>query len=247
MPYVKDRKHFSLEELMASTDLYFSSVDYVGRFRVLGGEPMLSPCIGDYISYIGDHYRDRIGELCIVTNGTIKFSPEMISLLKKYKVTLFISNYSCCGHPLASKDRYDELLHLLDENRIPYHFTDSQKWLELGNPLKADSEETDEVLKDRFDDCRHYCRSILYDKIYMCATWAFATIGGLYDKRTDVSEEDGILDMNSFVSSDKEERFYRWYSFDIDMNTENGYLDFCRYCKGFGSKNTNFVPVGEQV
>lgn len=248
MPYVKNRCHIAVDELMQGCDAYFKCVDYVGRFRVLGGEPLIYPNLIELITYIGENYRNRIGEFCIVTNGTVKISDELMAVLKKYTVTLFVSNYSESGHHLATASHYDELLTILDKEKIPYHFTASAKWLELGSPmeLREDSSDT-QSLTERFNDCRHYCRSIVGNHLFMCATWAFSVLGGIYNDDWKKYVGDEILDMDALSQLDQKEKFAKWFKFDIEMDLENKYLDFCKYCNGFGSKNQNFVKVGEQA
>lgn len=246
MPYVNKRIHIPLQELFESTDSYFGCIDYVGRFRILGGEPLLHPNLVEYINYIGEKYRDRIGELCIVTNGTIPISDDLMQVIKKNKVTLFVSNYSKSGHPLATPDRYNVFLQKLDREDIRYYFSNDQKWLDLGLPVKE--EFSDEVLRERFSDCRHYCRSIVSNRLFMCATWAFAVLGGIYTEDWSQFKGNGIIDLPRLSKKSPEERFEEWFRFDISMDAlQDGFLDFCRYCKGFGSRNTNFVEVGEQI
>ena len=244
-PYVEKHHHLPFDKIAEETDLYFNVIDYAGRFRVLGGEPFLYPELGRYLEYIGKKYRNRIGELCVVTNGTIPIQSQWMSLIKQYDVTLFVSNYAQTGHRLASPEKYKKLLHILDAENVRYYFPENQKWLDLGKPEKKALSDTE--LKDRFSDCRHYCRSIVQGNLFMCATWAFATIGGIYkdDWSRFVGEE--ILDLRVLKQKDPEERFAELFRFDIEMSTQNGYLDFCQYCQGFGSKNTHFVPVGEQM
>ena len=43
MPYIEKRRHLSIDDLIKDCDTYFKCIDYVGRFRVLGGEPLTYP------------------------------------------------------------------------------------------------------------------------------------------------------------------------------------------------------------
>ncbi len=246
MPYVTKKYHVPLQELQQGTDFYFESIDYVGRFRILGGEPMLYPDLNAYLEYVGSRYRSRIGELCIVTNGTIPIKPELLNLAVKYDVTFFVSNYSKSGHPLATEKHYEDFIKVLKENHLRYYFSDSQKWLSLGNPKEFSRDLKDVTLPEKFNDCRHYCRSIVGNRLFLCATWAFAVLGGVYTQSVEPFIGKEILDLKEFSQVNKEERFHKWFEYDIEMKLPNGYLDFCKYCNGFGSKNTCFVPVGEQ-
>lgn len=248
MPYLKNRRHISIDELIKGCDFYFKCVDYVGRFRVLGGEPLVYPDLIKLITYLGDNYRNRMGELCIVTNGTVKITDELLKILKKYTVTLFISNYSESGHHLTTHSHYEELLNLLENEKISYHFSEDTKWLELGSPIESREDSTNiHSLVERFNDCRHYCRSIVNSHLFMCATWAFAVLGGIYSDDWKKYVGDEILDLNVISQLDKNDKFLKWFKFDVEMTIENMYLDFCKYCNGFGSQNKNFVKVGEQV
>ena len=247
MPYIEKPCHLPFEELIIGADLYFKSIDYVGRFRILGGEPLVYPDLTKYIEYIGENYRDRIGELCIVTNGTIIPDSQLLSLAEKYHLTFFVSNYKKSGSHIATEDKYEKILRLLENHNIKYYFSDNQKWLHLGSPKELSKNEGYSSLADKFSDCRHYCRSIVEDKLFICATWAFAYLGSIYRDPIDQLIGKGIIDLREFGIVSKEERFYKWFEYDVLMNIPNGFIDFCKYCNGFGSKNTHFVPVGEQV
>lgn len=248
MPYISDRHHVNYDELARGIDAYFGVVDYVGRFRLLGGEPLVYPHIIELVNYVGEKYRERIGELCIVTNGTIDINDNLLQAIKQHKVTLFIPNYSDSGHRLTHKSRYDSLLTMLSDEKINYHFTDMQKWLELGNPNVSQADQfCNEYIMRRFSDCRHYCRSIVGDYLFMCATWAFAVLGNIYKDDWNNNIGDEIMDLVAIGNLPKEKRFEKWFSFDIEMQIQKGYLEFCKYCNGFGSLNENFVPVGEQA
>ena len=247
MPYIKDRYYIPLQSLIESTRLYFSCVDYVGRFRVLGGEPLLYPHLSAYLEFVAEHYRDRIGELCIVTNGTVLLSDELLQVIKKHRITLFVSNYSSVGHSLTKPERYALLISVLQKEKIRYYFSEHQKWLALGNPNRISNGLQGVTLQEKFRDCRHYCRSIVGDRLFMCAAWAFAVLGNIYQGNENDFLGDEIIDMRRFSLMDKESKFNNWFRFDIQMELQNGFLDFCRYCNGFGSKNTNYIPIGEQM
>ena len=246
MPYITERRHLPLEELCVDADKYFNCIDSVGRFRILGGEPLTHPRLLDLISYIGDKYRNKIDQFCIVTNGTITPSEQLKVLIKKYNITLFISNYSQSKNPLTSSQRYAELFKMLDKEKIKYNYSIQQKWLDIGSPLTERKEENDAYLAHKFMDCRHFCRSILKNKLFICAAWAFAILGNVYKQDYKKFVDTEIIDLESSSLKDKNTRFLQWYKMDVEMAFPRGYLEFCKYCDGFGSENKKFVIAGEQ-
>lgn len=90
---------------------------------MFGGEPFLHLQLADTIKYLGTCYADKIGQIVIITNGTVLPKQELLKILQKYKVSLSISDYTAIN-PYA--DILSNLLSELDkyEMRDIVLFTD---------------------------------------------------------------------------------------------------------------------------
>ena len=49
IPYNNKRKHYSIDSLKNNTRKYFEIVDEIDKYTISGGEPLLSPCLAEYI------------------------------------------------------------------------------------------------------------------------------------------------------------------------------------------------------
>ena len=90
IPYYKEQRDCTFEELKNNVDLLFSRVDYIVYFALLGGEPTLNPALGDILEYIGETYREKCGRLAYVVNGSIIPSDEIFMIMKKYDIHLLL-------------------------------------------------------------------------------------------------------------------------------------------------------------
>ena len=97
-------------------------VDNIDTIRILGGECLLNPDLGEYINLTRSVY--PYTNLSIVTNGLLikKLSTELIDLISKYNVKVEITSY----RPLWNK--MDELANYLKEHGINYRITEPMSY-----------------------------------------------------------------------------------------------------------------------
>ena len=74
--------------------MFFSKVDYINEFVLIGGEPLLYKGLSKAIVYIGNKYRSQIGIFSITTNGTIAPDVETLNVSEKYLVLYRICNFA---------------------------------------------------------------------------------------------------------------------------------------------------------
>ena len=113
-----DNQDFTLEQVKRSADAFFSKVDYVFEFVLIGGEPLLYRQLAEAVEYIGSKYRDKINIFSITTNGTIRPSDRLLSSCKRHDVLFRISNYSK-QLPRLEK-QYRVLSELFEQNGVRY-------------------------------------------------------------------------------------------------------------------------------
>lgn len=227
------KEDLSIEKVFESADLFFSVVDYIEEFVLIGGEPFLYKDIDKAIAYIGSRYREKMGIFSVTTNGTLIPSEDVLSLCRKYDMTIRISNYEDAIPQM--KEQYKKLQARLEEFGIT-NFLGSRDhhWMDYGFDY-VDRKADEDTLIKVFDECATPCREVRGHKYYFCvmARTVSENLG------FDVGKDD-FLDLREA----KENRrifveFDRGYS-------EKGYLDMCNYCNGADSAK-HLIPVAEQL
>lgn len=71
MPYYNNHIDITLENFKEDMDNLFSVEDRIFSVGILGGEPIINKQLPEIILYLQENYGDRIGEIFVITNGTI--------------------------------------------------------------------------------------------------------------------------------------------------------------------------------
>lgn len=236
IPYWKNKAEYELHMLKHSVDVYFKYVDYVLDMDILGGEPLLYRNLKEIIAYIGDNYRRQIGYLGLITNGTMIPDEMTIALLKKYDMHVSISDYS---QEIDYKKKIDLLCEKLENANVRYLRNDNITWFDFGLP-------TDEVRYPRDKAIEHMkCCNTIYHvihegKFYCCGTAWAAQKSGLFPE-----SEYGFVDLDN-QECDVHEMKKDILECSLGM-VQNGYLEFCQICGGFGDDNHAKVPTAKQL
>lgn len=235
IPYIKEKKHEKLKDLENSIRLFFERVDRVQDMNLYGGEPFLHPQLCGIIELLGK-YRDKIGYLGIITNGTIIPDSQVLHRLKKYHIGVSISDYSAS---IDYKGKLDRLCKILNENEISTVRTVNMIWFDLGFPRKKMRYGREEA-KTHMTSCNTACHDLIDGKIYYCIADRAAQLGGLipYSKKS-------YVDLNTI---DKDSLESRKEILELCAgNIEGGYLDFCQLCGGFGYDNKDEILAAKQI
>ena len=236
IPYHKRPLDFNMEQLKIDADLFFQSVDYVSNFAVLGGEPLLSESLVPYLEYLGSNYKTRIGSIQVITNGTLLPSRELLEVIKTHNVEVRISDYTS---QVQYKERLDQLLQILKRENVKYTVFQQTEWWDIGFPeTKVNMGETKEELRQHMLGCQPFCQEIFEGKLYYCNFAWSAQQCGLFQ----LAEGDS-LDLNSLKDDPLRKKKLLDFYFG---NLENGYMSFCKVCRGFGANNKYWVPGGVQ-
>lgn len=230
-----DAEDLSLSEVYKSADSFFSKVDYIQEFVLIGGEPLLYKELPEAIEYIGSTYRNQMNIFCITTNGTILPKEDVLELCKKYHVLFRISNYTK-ELPKLQK-HYERLCSTLDSHGIDYVLGKQEtEWMDYGfEDINRDCSE-EELIKI-FSSCNTPCREIRGNKYYYCvmARTVSENLG------FDVGQDD-YLDLDKLTGKN-----YKKELLEFNLGySEKGYLDMCRHCRGNDAKNY-LIPVAEQL
>lgn len=222
----------TIEQVKKSADYFFHQVDYVYKFTLLGGEPLLYSNLVEAIIYIGEKYRNQIDIFYITTNGTLLPNESVIEVCKKYNVSFEISDYT--NQVPRLKQRLEKFTEILSKNEINYSILKEEfEWIDFGFQYVKNE---DSELISIFDKCKTVCREIRENRYYYCVM-ARSTSENL---GLGVGEED-YLDLDLLQGDDSKKIF-----FEFSLGYSNkGYLDMCKYCNSMASNV--LVPPGEQI
>lgn len=237
LPYWKDgrRKENPLEEIKENVDIYFACVDYLLDLDVVGGEPFLYRNLNEFIRYIGENYRNKIGYIGFITNGMIVPEEETLELLSKYAMDVSISDYS---EDIEYKHQIEKLCEKLEQYDISYMRNKQIDWFDFGFPKDLYHYEGEAAVQHM--QCCNSIEHILDDKkLFYCGLEWSAQKGGLYP-----IEEKAYVDLIDI----KEGRVDRKDILEMILaNIEGGCMEFCKVCGGFGIDNNNRVATAKQM
>lgn len=235
-PYYKNPPHYSFETLRKSVKKFFEAVDYVDKFTVNGGEPMLHPQLPEIMNFILQ-YSDKIGMLEIITNGTIVPNESLLkSLRSSDKIDILIDNYG----PDLSKG-VPAIIRSFEENKIKFrarkyygHDAHLGGWVDLSDISKKNrtSSETQNIYRNCAYPNAFHCFAIIGDKAYICGVYKWAQANQIISDNTDeyVDFSDDTLSTESIRT--KIRQFY-----------ERPYFSACEYCNGFCEDSKRFLPA----
>lgn len=223
-----------LSEVYKSTDAFFSKVDYINEFVLIGGEPLLYRNLSDAITYIGEKYRKQMGIYCITTNGTIVPTKDVLEACRKYHVLFRISNYAKALPRL--REAHKRLICALEEYGIDYRLSpEDGSWIDYGFDY-LDKDMNAQDLTETFDRCLTPCREVRGNKLYFCVMARSVSDNLVLNEGTD-----DYLDLDDLSGEN-----YKNILLEFNLGySEKGYLDMCHRCHGMDAEKYP-IPVAEQ-
>lgn len=236
MPYYKTGNRYSLEELKANIDQFFKIVDYVCYIGFIGGEPLLFNQLEELIEYIKTVYSYKAGNFTIHTNGSIRPPETLVGVIKKYNITVAVSDY---GEQSPCRDKMLDTVAYLQKQGVYVDVRASLEWRDVGFPTHPFNF-SDEEMKTHMKLCSADWRGINDGKFYYCNIAWSAEKAGLTKL-----EEDDYLVMEELANEGQmgKERLLKL----SEGYFEKGYMSFCRKCGGCGMDNTKLVVPGVQL
>ena len=233
IPYFKSSKIAELNQLIKDADLLFSRVDYVRKLKLLGGDGFLYPHIIEYIEYLSNNYRDRIGEIRIGTNGTIIPNKNLLNICRSENIIVDVSDYR---NAVPEKSKIDELIRLFEISRVKYDIKRTgEQWLDIVFP-NSNFTIKEEDVEEHFHKCAMFCRNFMDGKLYFCCSNCAAVYAGMFP-----SNENDYCDFKCSVSKKEILEFELGYS-------ELGHTTLCNVCQGCSEEaNPNKVEVAKQL
>lgn len=228
-------KDLTIDQVHRSADSFFSKVDFIYEFVLIGGEPLLYRHLADAVQYIGRKYRKKIGIFSITTNGTILPDQETLKLCKDNHVLFRISNYREAIPGL--KDSYKRLTDLLDKNGIVYELgTKEKEWMDYGFDYVNHGADVVEMTRI-FDACKTPCREVRENRYYFCVM-----ARSVSENMEFHAGKDDYLDLDTMTRENYKRELLE-FNFGY---SEKGYLDMCNYCHGADSVKYP-IPAAEQA
>lgn len=236
IPYIKQPKHASLNQIMRDLDAVFQWVDSVNVLGLVGGDAMLNPQFEEILKEIAEkYYPERVACIEVYTNAVVVPSPSCLELMKKYNVFYRFTDY----RPYTGKrQKIEQVIGLLDREGIRYDHVQFEKWLDCGYPQKNNGILGEDNLKTFFDSCdRRSCHSLYDQKVMYCGMGLVAEWAGYCNR----SSSD-YFDISQYDECRRAEflEFMLGYS-------EKGYLSYCAKCNGGFNVNTRYIPAGKQI
>lgn len=231
IPYYKECRNFSFEELKENIDLFFERIDYAAYFGLIGGEPMLNPVLKDVIIYLEENYRNQFGKISYASNGGALPSDELLAIMQKYDVHIVVSDYS---KVIPYKGQIEKLENKFREYHINYDIKPSLEWCDFGFP-EHPYKRNEQQLKEHLKYCRPEWNGLNDGKFYYCnVSWSAEKSG-----RFKLSPEDFIV-LKNVDPQDKRECHKL-------VELSRGTSSFCRVCGGCGRDNVDYVTAGIQL
>lgn len=234
--YCKDKRDCLIKDLKANFDQVFQLVDYVFEYTLFGGEPFLHGQLAEIISYLGNRYTEKIGQIVVITNGTVLPGQELLLVLQKYKVILSISDYTAIN-PYAAT--LAEFVKKLDEYGIQYYINHEIEWKDHCFPSHS-CDYDEEYLPEHMRVCGYTCHSVNEGKLYYCdVAWGARKHTGYQD------QADDYVDLYKIQKEyPPEQAKLRILEYCMGNVNEKGYMSLCKYCAGMGADNQRIIPAG---
>lgn len=237
MPYFKQQFTYTVDEIMEDLSALFNSgVDYLASYYLVGGEPFLNEDLGNIIDAVYENYGDRIGCIQIISNGSVIPDEHTLEILKRYKVDVRLSDYT---EEVLYKTKFEQVKETYQSRGIQYSIS-IFPWVDLGFPNEVECRWVNrEELKEHMLSCSTGCHALNDKKLYYCGTLFFAEKSELYEL-----EDNDYIDLSKMQGSVEDKKRILQYCLG---ETTKGYISLCRYCRGFGTDNNNYVKMGEQL
>lgn len=229
-PYYKNPYHPSLGELIGEADALFQIIGNIDNFDITGGEPLLRKDLPDFIAYMHNKYRERIGKLRITTNGTLLPSVELRAAMQEWAENGFI-----IVDKYQVSDKSEQVVEILQLSDIPCQLRN------YSNDLHCDGwvDYGDLSLKHNNFDARNLFNKCAVPKL---GFFTCITNGRIFPcVRARLLYENNIADvsMNAFDP----ELTINGKIARLNALLGDEVVEACKYCNGLCGEGERFVPA----
>ena len=235
--YANHHADMKLEDLKMNFDIFFDSVDYVYEYTLLGGEPFLHDELDQILSYLMENYSDRIGKVNLISNGTVVPCESVLGLMKKYEMTVHISDYT---QSVNYRKKLAEVIKAFSQKGIEYYVIPNNTWKDVKYP--REEYQTDDPRKHMLL-CGHSTHSVANGRLYWCdpafAAECFTGFNAKIDDSLDL--------VKNKENNSKYEATRNILKYMLGDVNERGYMSICEKCAGVGRDNSEIVTAGLQM
>ncbi len=235
--YADHHTDMRLKDLKKNFDIFFDSVDYVYEYTLLGGEPFMHVELDQILGYLMKNYRDRIGKVNLISNGTLIPGGNVLELMKKYEMTVHISDYT---QTVNYRKKLEEVIETFSKNNIEYYVIPNNIWKDVKYPQK---EFTVENPREHMLLCGHSTHSVGNGKLYWCdpafAAECFTGFKAMSDDSLDL--------VRNKENNSKYEATRNILKYMLGDVNERGYMSICEKCAGVGRDNNEIIIAGLQM
>lgn len=191
---------------------------------------MLNKSLSQTLYWLKEVYGTKIGEIDIVTNGTILPSEELLTAIRETGTIVQASDYSLNAH---YDKRVQEIESLLAKEKIPYKVNHEMKWKDFYFPRTHQGAEFTSF-REHMLCCNPVFRGLNDKKFYYChIVWSAEQAGLWYPQEGD------------YISLEKLENKEELLAYDLGF-MDTGYVTLCRACGGCGIDNQSVIDAGIQ-
>ena len=234
IPYFKEYSHTPIDKLKSDADCLLNKVDYINKYKVLGGDGLVYPDLVEYIDYVCVKYGHKIGSVRIGTNGTIIPSESVLDICMKYDVIMDVSDYKCT---IGERSKLDQIIETCNKAGVKVDIKRTgEQWLDMGFPNRLPGEKDEDGLKNHYYMCSMFCRDFDDGKLFHCCTNFAAVKAGLYP-----------LNSNDYFDFRKEFSKKELMEYEIGF-CDIGHTSFCKVCRGCSDEVNPFhTEVAKQL
>lgn len=235
--YAKHHVDMNLKEIQRNFDTFFDSVDYVYEYTLLGGEPFMHAELEQILSYLMENYGNRIGKVNLISNGTMVPRDNVLELMKRYEMTVHISDYT---QSVKYGKKLAEVIETFLKEGIEHYVIPNNTWKDVKYPEK---EFTAENPREHMLLCGHSTHSVGNGKLYWCDP-AFAAECFIGFK---AMEDDSLDLVRNKENNSKYQATLNILKYMLGEVNERGYMSICEKCAGVGRDNNAMVIAGVQM
>ena len=171
IPFYENPADIPYDELSSDLDVFFSRVDFVQWFAILGGEPLLNRNLFAYLQKI-KRYSNRIAEIVIDTNGSIVPDDALLAQARELgNARIMINNYRVNNH---YERTYNKVVEKVKNSGVSYTLREYD-WSQYRRGAAINDEF---ALKSHYNRCNQPFTAFQNNRFYTChLPWSAARCG----------------------------------------------------------------------
>jgi hypothetical protein len=236
VPYIENPFTETLETVKKIMDSYFSVVDTVRDFDITGGEPLLHKDLPQILIH-ALNYQDQFEHLLILTNGTLLFKDDALTLLAENsgKIRVSISHYGEISH------NAEKLQKSLNDRNIPFRLIKYHgKDVFCGGWVDYNDHTLKHITQEEIDEQAQHCAfrkdhgafTMINGELHSCGRSHWRMELGIIPRNP--LEVVDLLD-DSISNEEKRKRIMGIY------NAKS--TTACAYCNGLRSDSKRYPPA----